>query len=86
MANEPKQVDLLRADGSLILSVTESYYESMNHLGSEQTHNARIDGPSGCVVGFFDDQHFLTDQNSLKITKTVDGTIEVPIAENFLSG
>lgn len=40
----------------------------------------------GSVVTFFDDQEFPTGQNSLMVTKTVAGPIEVPIAENFLSG
>ena len=86
MANEPQQVDLLRADRSLILSVKESHSESMNSLGSEDTRIARIVGRSGCVASFFDDQLFRTDQNSLQITKTTDEPIEVPIATNFLSG
>jgi hypothetical protein len=50
MANDTKQVDLLRSWISLIISVTESHYESMNHLGSEGTHIARLNGPSGFVM------------------------------------
>lgn len=85
-ANEPNQVDLLRSDRSAIFSVKESHPESLNNRGSENTRIARIVGPVGSVVTFFDDQNFKPGQNSVLITKTVAEPIEVPIAENFVSG
>jgi hypothetical protein len=75
MANEPQQVDLLRGDHNVIFSVQESHHESLNHRGSEDTRSARIIGPIGSVVTFFDDQEFPTGQNSLMVTKTVAGPI-----------
>jgi hypothetical protein len=55
-------------------------------VSNGRPYRERIIGPVGSVVSFFDDQQFRTDQNSLQITKTVDGPIEVPIAQDLLSG
>jgi len=86
MANEPEQVDLLRGNGSLIFSVTESHPESLNSRGSEQTKIMRVHGKRGEVVCAYDDQSFKTDQNAVQITLTRDGTVDVPIADNFVTG
>jgi hypothetical protein len=84
--HEPQQVDLLRANRTLIYSAHESHPESMNHLGSEDADILRIIGPAGSVVTAYDDQLYRTGQNAVTITKTVAGPIEVDIARNFLAG
>lgn len=83
---EPQQVDLLRANGTLIYSAHGSHPESMNHLGSENADILRIIGPVGSVVTAYDDQLYRTGQNSVTIKKTVAGPVEVDIARNFVSG
>jgi hypothetical protein len=84
--HEPQQVDLLRANRTLIYSARGSHPESMNHLGSENADYLLITGPAGSVVTAYDDQLYRTGQNSVTITKTVAEPIEVDIARNFLSG
>src|SRR3954451_19766354 len=86
MANEPTTVTLLDGYGQGLFSVTESHPESLNNRGSERTRLIMIEGPIDCVVTCFDDQLFRMGQNSVQITKTVDYTIVVPIATDFVLG
>src|SRR3954469_21832660 len=86
MANNPIKVTLLDQNGKEVLAVTGSHPESLNGKGSEKTRSIRIEGPSNSIVTCFDDQQFRMGQNSVQITKTVDGPVTVPIAQNFVPG
>lgn len=86
MANNPTKVTLLDLGGNELFSVTESHPESLNSRGSEKTRSIRVEGPANCVVTCFDDQAFRMGQNSVQITKIVEGPVVVPIAGNFIQG
>ncbi len=86
MASKPTRVTLLDQSGRELFSVTDSHPESLNNKGSEKTRSIRIEGPADCIVACFDDQQFRMGQNSVQITKTVEGPVVVPIAANFVSG
>jgi hypothetical protein len=88
MANEPERVNLLRADGSLILSLTASSTGSLNSQGSEGTVIVEVDGEMDTACCVYDDSDHKTDQNCLKITKKRPKSqkIRVNVKNNFLPG
>jgi hypothetical protein len=85
MSNEPKKVVLLH-HGRPWLQLTESHPKSLDSRPDyKKSTSAKIIGPAGSVVTFYDDQQFRTGENVLFIEKLVDEDIEVPIGRDFVT-
>jgi hypothetical protein len=85
MSLEPTLVELLES-GVVKLRLRASDKGSLNnrHPYTGRATTARIHGPKGCRVTFFDDQQFREGENYVTIEKRVSGPVEVPLASNFV--
>jgi hypothetical protein len=91
MSTKPQRVELLE-QGILKLVLTKSTDGTLNNKKDPQTGrvyngratSAKIFGPKGSGVTFYDDQQFRTGENSVYIEKLTDNPIEVFISQNFV--
>jgi hypothetical protein len=86
MSKAPDKVELIE-HGRVAYVLTKSHPESLNGKKgySGRASSARIYGPAGSIVAFFDDQQFRTGENAVLIEKRVDKRIEVPLAKDFVN-
>jgi hypothetical protein len=85
MSLEPTLVELLES-GVVKLRLRASDKGSLNNRQpyTGRATTARIHGPKGCRVTFFDHQQFWEGENYVTIEKRVSGPVEVPLASNFV--
>jgi len=84
MSNKPERVELYE-HGRRKLTLTRSA-PSLNGVDgyTGRATSAKIWGPAGSVVTFYDDREFRRGENHVTIEKLVDEPIEVPLAAPFV--